>query len=124
MNTTKLALPNGQDVVLLTVMGLVFISAHNEGATVRVGDLSRANYQDNPMAHVQLLEADGDQEVEVSDEFEDNLEIEVKHQSVSVSIDKESDGFVVGQDMSTELLIFKKVVGPLPRLRERTTLRG
>lgn len=120
MNTTTLTLPNAQDVVLLTVMGIVFISAHDENATVRVGDLSRANYQDKPMAHVQLLEADGDQDVEVSDEFEDNLEIEVKHQKASVHVDTESDGFVVSQEVQQQMLIFKKVVGPLPRLRERT----
>lgn len=120
MNTTTLTLPNAQDVILLTVMGIAFISAHDENATVRVGDLSRANYQDKPMAHVQLLEADGDQEVEVSDEFEDNLEIEVRNQQIRVYVDQGSDLLVVGHDLEPQMLIFKKVVGPMPRLRERT----
>lgn len=115
-----LSLKNGQDITLLAVLGRTFISTHDEGAAVRVGHLSNSILDGSTIAHVQLLEADGDQEVEINDDFDGTIESYCYSQSVTVKHSLDSEILIVSQTEDCPLLIFKEVTGELPRMRART----
>lgn len=120
MQNTLLPLLNGQDIVLLTVLGRTFISTHDEGASIRVGHLSSATLDGSPIAHVQLMEADGDQDVQVNEDFDGTIEAYCFRQAVTVHHSLDTETLTVAQTQDNPLLIFKEVTGDLPRMRVRT----